>query len=113
MKELHYQVVHDTIYHYAYQVVNGQHFSHLTPRHTAHQEVLWHSLQFSPAPDEDSKSRDYYGNFCHSVLIQTPHDELQVTATTLVRVSEFDPALELCIQKWETALLADVYSTEA
>ena len=113
MKALRYQVVHDTIYHYAYQVVNGQHLSHLTPRHTAHQEVLWHSLQFDPAPDENSKCRDYYGNFCHSVLIQTPHDQLHVTATTLVRVNEFDPAAKVTQQPWETALLPDVYATEA
>jgi len=32
---IEYQVVHDTVYNYAYLVANGQHYTHLTPRHTA------------------------------------------------------------------------------
>ncbi|HTQ99291.1 MAG TPA: transglutaminase family protein [Candidatus Acidoferrum sp.] len=113
MSRIEYQVVHDTVYNYAYQAVNGQHLSHLTPRHTAHQEVLWHSLQFHPEPDESSKSRDYYGNHCMSVLIQNPHDSLHVTSTTLVRVETFEPSPELSAQPWETALLPSVYTTES
>lgn len=111
-KRIQYQVVHDTVYNYAYLVANGQHYTHLTPRHTAHQEVLWHSLEFSPSVSEGSKHRDYYGNHCHSVLIQTPHNSLRVTATTLVRVDDFEPPEELCRQPWETALVPSVYTPE-
>lgn len=108
-----YQVVHETIYRYAWQVVNGQHLTHLTPRHTARQEVLWHALTFDPVPVEDIRSRDYYGNHCHSVLIQIPHDTLQVTATTQVRVQAFEPAAEQAQQPWEHALAASVHTPEA
>ncbi len=111
-QKLRYQVVHDTVYNYAYLVANGQHYAHLTPRHTAHQEVLWHSLEFHPSPAEATKSRDYYGNHCHSVLIQIPHDRLRVTATTLVRVQEFEPPADLGEQPWETALIPSVYTPE-
>lgn len=113
MTRITYQVVHDTVYNYAYLVANGQHYTHLTPRHTAHQEVLWHSLEFSPTASEDSKSRDYYGNHCHSVLIQTPHDSLRVKATTLVRVQAFEPPAELGRQPWESALTASIYKPES
>ena len=113
MKRIKYQVVHDTVYNYAYLVANGQHYTHLTPRHTAHQEVLWHSLEFIPPPSEASKNRDYYGNHCHSVLIQTPHDSLRVKATTLVRVEEFEPSAELAQQAWETALVKSIYKPES
>ena len=112
MNRINYQVVHDTIYNYAYQVVNSQQFTHLTPRHTAHQEVLWHLLEFSPAPDENTKSRDYYGNHCHSVLIQSLHDTLHVKATTLVRLTPFDPDNALAAQAWETALVPSIYEAE-
>lgn len=113
MSRIQYQVVHRTTYNYAYQVLNGQHFTHLTPRQTAQQEVLWHALEFKPRPAESTKGRDYYGNHCHSVLIQVPHDRLQVTATTLVRVAEIAAARDFGRRSWEHALLPSIYQTEA
>lgn len=112
MNGVQYQVVHETAYQYAWQVANGQHLTHLTPRHTACQEVLWHALTFDPVPVENTRSRDYYGNHCHSVLIQTPHDSLRVTATTLVRVQPCEPPAELAQQAWENVLAATVYTPE-
>jgi transglutaminase-like putative cysteine protease len=105
-----YQVVHHTIYNYAYFVSNSQHFSHLTPRHSLSQQVLWHSLEFSPTPDEITKSRDYYGNHCQSVLIQTPHESLHVTATSLVRVHAQFPTAEQSQEPWESALASSIYT---
>jgi transglutaminase-like putative cysteine protease len=108
-----YQVVHDTEYRYAYQASIGQHYSHLTPRHMANQEVLWHALEFQPAPDEVIKSRDYYGNHCQTVLIQQAHDCLLVRAATLVRITERVLAPAHAAQAWERALQASVFGQEA
>jgi transglutaminase-like putative cysteine protease len=104
LTKVEYQVVHHTLYNYAYFVSNSQHFAHLTPRHTATQQVLWHALAFNPAPDELTKSRDYYGNHCQSVLIQTPHESLHVTATSIVRVQEHYLTAEQSQEPWENAL---------
>lgn len=108
-----YQVVHDTVYRYAWQVSIGQHFAHLTPRHTGTQEVLWHTLEFQPAPDEVIKSRDYYGNHCQTVLLQQAHDCLRVRAATLVRITEREVAPALAAQAWERALQPSTLAREA
>ena len=98
-----YQVVHDTVYRYASQVSIGQHYAHLTPRHTAVQEVLWHTLEFHPAPDEVIKSRDYYGNHCQTVLIQQAHDCLLARAATLVRITAREVDAAHAAAPWECA----------
>lgn len=103
-REHDYQVVHDTVYRYTSVVSLSQHYAHLTPRHTAAQEVLWHTLEFRPAPDELIKSRDYYGNHCQTVLIQQAHDCLRVRSATLVRISPRPLPPALARQAWECAL---------
>jgi transglutaminase-like putative cysteine protease len=108
-----YQVVHDTVYRYASSVSIGQHYAHLTPRHTAAQEVLWHTLEFMPAPGELLKSRDYYGNHCQSVLIQQAHDTLRVRAATLVRISDRRPSALQAAQPWESALQPSPVAADA
>lgn len=112
MNRIDYQVVHDTIYNYSYLVANGHHFAHLTPRHTSTQEIIWHALEFNPTPAEAFKTRDYFGNHCHSVLIQTPHNTLQVTATTLVRVQPVELTSDQSLQAWESVLPPSVYTPE-
>ncbi|MEI7949212.1 MAG: transglutaminase family protein [Gammaproteobacteria bacterium] len=112
MSRIEYQVVHETVYTYAWQVTNGQHYARLTPRHTAVQEVLWSALEFLPSPAEISKHRDYYGNHCHIVLIQTPHETLHVTATALVRVEPQVLGEAHCLQAWECALPPSLYTPE-
>jgi transglutaminase-like putative cysteine protease len=108
-----YQVVHDTVYRYASQVSIGQHYAHLTPRHTAVQEVLWHALEFQPAPDEVIKSRDYYGNHCQTVLIQQAHGCLLVRAATLVRITAREVSTADAVQAWECALQSAATAPEA
>lgn len=112
MSRIKYQVVHETVYNYAWQVANGHHYARLTPRHTATQEVLWHALEFNPGPAEFCKHRDYFGNHCHSVLIQIPHETLRVTATTLVRVTPHILTEAHCLQAWESVLPPSVYTPE-
>ncbi len=112
MSRIEYQVVHETIYTYAWQVANGQHYARLTPRNTVLQEVLWSALEFNPSPAEICKLRDYFGNHCHIALIQTPHDSLHVTATALVRVQPLELTEEHCLQAWESALPPSIYTPE-
>jgi transglutaminase-like putative cysteine protease len=112
MTRIQYEVVHETTYTYAYLVANGHHFAHLTPRNTASQAVLAHTLEFEPRPAERSSGRDFFGNYCHSVLINTPHDHLRVISSSRVRVQP--PYLEeaLVQQPWEAALRSSIYSVE-
>lgn len=112
MSRIQYEVVHETTYNYAYLVAHGHHFAHLTPRNTPSQAVLAHTLEFEPAPAETTQSKDFFGNLCHSVLIDTPHDKLRVVSTSQVRVQA--PYLEetLVAQRWETALRSSIYMVE-
>lgn len=112
MTRVDYQVVHDTIYRYAVSVAYGHHQAHLTPRNTATQEVLWHALEFHPAPTELAKSRDYFGNHCQTVLIQQAHDTLRVRAASVVRLTPREPPADLASLGWETALQPSVFATE-
>jgi transglutaminase-like putative cysteine protease len=112
MTRVQYEVVHETTYNYAYLVANGHHFAHLTPRNTASQAVLAHLLEFEPTPAELISGKDFFGNYCQSALINTPHDSLRVISTSRVRVQP--PYLEptLVSQPWETALRSSIYSVE-
>lgn len=113
MTRIDYQIVHDTIYRYAAPVANGQHLAHLTPRRTACQEVLWHVLEFLPAPAEISKHRDSFGNHCQSVLITSAHDTLRVRAASVVRISSRLPDATAAAEPWEVALQPSVFAGEA
>lgn len=113
MTRVEYQVVHDTLYRYAVPVANGQHLARLTPRRTTGQEVLWHALEFQPAPAEVGKHRDCFGNHCQSVLILSAHDTLRVRAASVVRVTPRLPEPAVAAQPWEAALQPGVFAGEA
>lgn len=112
MTRVQYEVVHETTYNYAYLVANGHHLAHLTPRNTASQAVLTHTLEFDPAPVEQHTGRDFFGNYCHSALINVPHDYLRVTSISRVRVQAPHLDAALVQQPWETALRTSIYSVE-
>ena len=81
------EVIHDTHYGYAAPVSLAHHMAHLQPLQDAAQTLLDFSLSIDPPPAQLSRSVDAMGNTqCHFSLAQ-PHRNLQVRASSRVRLA--------------------------
>jgi len=80
-------VTHETRYDYTPAVETAQHLAHLKPRNTESQQLLSHSLTVSPTPTQRSESLDLYGNTRAFFALESTHDELVVTAESMVSTS--------------------------
>jgi transglutaminase-like putative cysteine protease len=85
--------------------------AHLQPANTATQRRLSHSLEIRPRPAQQSETTDIYGNKRTFFSLRSAHDELQVTATSLVETSE--PAPLTSPLSWEAARERLRYHREA
>jgi transglutaminase-like putative cysteine protease len=74
---------------------------HLTPRARPHQILLEHELMVRPTPDFSLAREDYFGNEVTAISIEQPHQELTITARSLVQMASGDaPHLDLS-PPWE------------
>lgn len=97
-----YKVTHTTRYEYTDTVPVCQNIVYLTPRVTPYQRSSRHRLTVRPQPSVQHRSSDYFGNTCHTFLIDTGHKRLQITASSLVELASRslpDPATSAA---WET-----------
>jgi transglutaminase-like putative cysteine protease len=78
------EVTHTTRYRYQPPVDNAKHVAYLTPTATGFQQVLSHSLQVNPQPEECESRVDMYGNICTFFSISKAHPMLCVTARSIV-----------------------------
>ena len=76
---------HETHYHYTPAVENAQHAVHLRPSTGNGQIVMQHGLFISPQPEQQRDGLDVYGNSKLFFSLQTPHDELEVIADSVVQ----------------------------
>ena len=84
-------VVHETHYRYSPAVENANHVVHLRPADRPGQTVLSHQLLISPTPAQQREARDVYGNSSHFFCFQTSHDQLTVTADSVVSTAPVEP----------------------
>lgn len=82
----HYQIFHDTHYHYDSPVSLAQQLAHLWPRACAWQRCSERQLQISPAPTSRRDELDVFGNPLTRLAFERPHDELLVNASLTVEV---------------------------
>ena len=80
-------VTHETRYAYSPPVETAQHLAHLKPRTTPAQRLVSHALKVSPEPAQRSESPDVYGNARAFFALDSTHDELVVTAESVVETS--------------------------
>lgn len=80
-------VTHETRYDYAPPVETAQHLAHLKPLTTASQRLLSHDLRIAPEPAQRSELRDVYGNTRAFFALDSTHDELVVTAVSVVETA--------------------------
>ena len=95
-------VTHETRYDYTPPVETAQHLAHLKPRTTASQRLVSHQLSINPAPAQRSELPDLYGNTRAFFALESTHEELVVTAESVVETS--DPVLSTSIARampWE------------
>jgi transglutaminase-like putative cysteine protease len=81
-----YHVEHLTRYSYAATVSTSQHVVYLRPREHARQRVYRHALRVDPEPERFTGRTDYFGNTVAQFMLLKPHDELRVTASSMVEV---------------------------
>jgi transglutaminase-like putative cysteine protease len=88
-----YQVSHSTIYGYSDVVTSSYGRGFLTPRETAAQRCLSHSLHIDPEPADSSTSTDAYGNLSSYFHVTERHRRLSVTSESVVEVEPPPPEL--------------------
>lgn len=81
------EVSHRTTYRYEHPVVLSRHRVHMTPRGSANQVVLRHSLLVEPAPTYRLDAVDVFANPVTTLEIESPHDELVLHARCAVAVT--------------------------
>ncbi|MDM0042197.1 transglutaminase family protein [Variovorax sp. J22G21] len=81
-------VTHETRYDYVPPVETAQHLAHLKPLATASQRLVSHQLVITPEPVQRSESPDVYGNARAFFALDTTHEELVVTAESVVETSQ-------------------------
>lgn len=95
-----YQLTHVTRYSYSMPVAVSRHAGYLRPRVTPRQVVEHYALTISPPPTEKLERVDYFGNTQVQFQIEERHEELRVTAESLVcvdtEVSPFPEAPVTC-----------------
>ena len=82
----HYQIFHDTCYHYDSPVSLAQQLAHLWPRECSWQRCTQRQLLISPQPSARRDELDVFGNPLTRLAFERPHDELQVNARLTVEV---------------------------
>ncbi|WP_085717430.1 transglutaminase family protein [Pseudomonas sp. B28(2017)] len=108
----HYQIFHDTHYHYDSPVSLAQQLAHLWPRACAWQRCTEQRLQISPDPTSRRDELDVFGNPLTRLSFERPHDELLVNASLTVEVLP-RPALDFNRSPaWEDTRNALTYSSQ-
>ena len=82
----HYQILHDTCYHYDSPVSLAQQLAHLWPRSCTWQRCTAQQLQISPEPTSRRDELDVFGNPLTRLAFERPHDELLVNASLTIEV---------------------------
>ena len=101
-----YRIVHQTGYRYNAPVTRCRNEAHLRPRDTDRQTCLASELVVEPTPTSWSERADFYGNPVAAFVVDGPFEEMTVTATSSVDVSDGDP-LPAAGPGWRGARPAD------
>ncbi|MBC3271481.1 transglutaminase family protein [Pseudomonas sp. SWRI81] len=108
----HYQIFHDTSYHYDSPVSLAQQLAHLWPRECNWQRCTEQQLLISPEPTVRRDELDVFGNPLTRLAFERPHDQLQVNARLTVEVLA-RPALDFNRSSaWEQTRDALTYSSQ-
>ncbi|HSQ12809.1 MAG TPA: transglutaminase N-terminal domain-containing protein, partial [Candidatus Deferrimicrobium sp.] len=83
-----YRVEHHTAYRYSEPVMLSHQQLHLTPRPLNYQPIQAHEVVIKPAPTQQRKIIDAFGNPVIEIAIEAAHASLDVIAHSTVTVTE-------------------------
>lgn len=95
------RVLHTTQYRYQSPVVQAQHQAHLRPLALPGQTVLAHQLTITPEPSHQTASTDAFGNWRVFFALQEPHEQLLVSADSVVETQAASPTETIHHVPWE------------
>jgi transglutaminase-like putative cysteine protease len=81
-------VLHKTAYRYTEPASLSQNELYLHPRGTQTQRVFQSRLAIDPEPQYRHRRTDYFGNIVEVFMVEQPHEELAMTATSVVETSD-------------------------
>ncbi|MBU1566813.1 MAG: transglutaminase family protein [Proteobacteria bacterium] len=84
---MRYKITHRTGYNYSAPASLSQNELFLRPRETVFQKVIESHLTITPEPQYQHSRTDYFGNSVDVFMVQHPHNELAVTATSLIETT--------------------------
>lgn len=79
-----YQVKHVTSYKYQWKVSTSQTKAWLLPRNLPYQSCEEQSLVISPQPTDIQHHRDFFGNWASYFSLNTPHNSMVITASSII-----------------------------
>jgi transglutaminase-like putative cysteine protease len=97
-----YRISHQTSYHYADPASLSQNELYLHPRETGTQQIIESRLSIVPKPQYLHRRTDYFGNIVHVFMVQHPHTELAVAATSVVKTTRPTAPAPDQTRPWET-----------
>ena len=86
---MRYHIQHQTVYQYNQPVSVSHHVLRLSPRGSARQQILAADLEVTPSPAVIVSRSDYFGNEATFVTIEGEHQQLAVTARSVVEILPF------------------------
>ena len=97
-----WRIVHRTTYDYSEPVTVSHHVARLTPRITRGQMFEDFTIHIEPEPTLRKMRTDYFGNGVCFFSIQSIHQRLEVTATSVVAMSADPPVPTWLSPPWES-----------
>jgi transglutaminase-like putative cysteine protease len=97
-----YTVRHRTTYHYTTDVAYSRLIAHLVPRATARQLPPDVELSVAPLPVRRFERPDFFGNTTSWLIIDEPHDTLEILAESKVNVEAIPLYAPESTAAWET-----------
>jgi len=99
-----YRITHTTTYGYSEPASLSQNELILTPRETVAQRVNSSRLEIRPEPQFVNDRTDYFGNQVRTFMVQHPHTELSMAATSLVETFPSTPPPADATPAWEAVV---------
>lgn len=96
-----YELIHRTRYMYDGIVTVSHHLARLAPRQLPSQRCPWHELSIFPVPVGRGVRADSFGNTTTYFEIEGSHEEMEVTASSLVEVFVVEPPVASATPGWE------------
>ena len=104
-----YRVEHHTVYRYSEPVMLSHQQLHLTPRPLDYQALQEHEVVIKPAPTQQRKMTDAFGNPVIEIAIEAAHTALDIIARTSVAVAERRIIEPAATPPWESVRDALAY----